>query len=309
VKKLRIAFAGSSSFAVPALTALAATGQVVLVVTQPDRPAGRGLKPKAPPVKEAALALGLPLIQPASINAPETLEELKKLSLDLLAVAAYGQLLKKPVLSLPKLGCVNVHASLLPKYRGAAPIAWAILNGERVTGVTTFLMDEGMDTGPILLQREVEIGPDETRGELEARLAKLGAELLLETVEGLAKGTIRPRPQPREGTLAPRLHKEDGRIDWSWPAERVHNWVRGMSPWPSAFTSFRGRLLKIHRSHLSDFPHPGLPPGTVLPLREALFVACGDGVVELLEIQPEGKRRMSGVDFINGYQPLGERLI
>ncbi len=306
---LRVAFAGTGTFAVPSLQALAETGQLVLVITQPDRPAGRGLKPTPPPVKEAARRLGLPLIQPRSINSPEVLEQLRELELDLLVVAAYGQLLKRDVLNLPKLGCVNVHASLLPNYRGAAPVAWAILNGERVTGVTTFLMDEGMDTGPILLQREVEIGPDETRGELEARLAQVGAELIEETVAGLASGMIDPKPQPKEGTLAPRLKKEQGRIDWGWPAERVHNWVRGMHPWPGAFTTFRGRHLKLHRSRLVASPCQTLPPGTILPDQGALQVACGQGAVELVEVQPEGKRRMSGRDFLNGYRPRpGERL-
>ena len=306
---LRVAFAGTGTFAVPCLQALAETGQLVLVITQPDRPAGRGLKPTPPPVKEAAQKLGFPLIQPQSINSPEVLDQLRGLELDLLVVAAYGQLLKREVLGLPRLGCVNVHASLLPKYRGAAPVAWAILNGEEVTGVTTFLMDEGMDTGPILLQREVEIGPEETRGELEARLAQVGAELIVETVAGLAAGTLQPRPQPVAGTLAPRLKKEQSRTDWCWPAGKVHNWVRGMNPWPAAFTSFRGRLLKLHRSRVVDSTPQDLPPGTILPDKGALRVACGEGVVELLEVQPEGKRRMSGRDFLNGYRPRsGERL-
>lgn len=306
---LRVAFAGTGAFAVPSLQALAATGRLVLVITQPDRPAGRGLKPTPPPVKEAARRLGLPLFQPHSINSPEALDHLRGLGLDLLVVAAYGQLLKPEVLSLPRLGCVNVHASLLPNYRGAAPVAWAILNGERITGVTTFLMDEGMDTGPILLQREVEIGPDETRGELDARLAQVGAELIEATVAGLAAGTIEPKPQPKQGTLAPRLKKEQGRIDWDWPAGKVHNWVRGMHPWPVAFTTFRGRHLKLHRSRVVGPPSRNSPPGTILPHRRGLIVACGEGAVELLEVQPEGKRRMSGRDFLNGYRPRsGERL-
>ncbi len=300
---LRVAFAGTGDFAVPVLHRLAAAVGVVLVITQPDRPAGRGLKPKAPPVKEAAQRLGLPVVQPRSINASETLKELSELGLDLLVTTAYGQLLKKPVLELPRLGCVNVHASLLPKYRGAAPVAWAILNGERFTGVTVFLMDEGMDTGPILLQRAVEIAPDETRGELERRLAELGAELVVAAVRGYARGKLRPRPQPEEGSLAPRLKKDDARIDWNWPASKVHNWVRGMHPWPVAFTHFRGRLIRIHRTRLAPVDKEA-PPGTLLPERGRLFVACGEGGVEVLQLQPAGKRIMSARDFLSGYRPL-----
>jgi len=308
LKNLRIAFAGTGEFAVPVLRALAEAGRILLVITQPDRPAGRGLSPKPPPVKTAAEELGLPVLQPSSINAPEPLSRLHSLKLDLLVVAAFGQLLRRQVLQIPRLGCINVHASLLPNYRGAAPVAWAILNGERKTGVTIFLLDEGMDTGPILRQEEVEIGPDETRGELEGRLAELGGRLLVETIEGYARGRIRPRPQPKEGSLAPRLRKEDGEIDWSWPAERVHNWVRGMNPWPSAFTRFRGRLLKIHRTKVLE-GGPAGPPGTITIKGKRLCVICGTGAVELLELQPEGKRRMSGLDFLNGYRPRpNERL-
>jgi len=308
LRDLRIAFAGTGEFAVPVLRALAGAGRILLVITQPDRPAGRGLSPKPPPVKTAAEELGLPLIQPPSINAPEPLDRLRSLELDLLVVAAFGQLLKRQVLQLPRLGCINVHASLLPHYRGAAPVAWAILNGERKTGVTIFLLDEGMDTGPILLQEEVEIGPDETRGELEGRLAELGGRLLLEAIDGYVAGRIRPRPQPKEGSLAPRLRKEEGEIDWSWSAERVHNWVRGMNPWPSAFTHFRGRLLKIHRTRIVEGGPPG-PPGSIWVQGRLPCVLCGAGAVELIEVQPEGKRRMSGLDFLNGWRPRpGERL-
>lgn len=303
-----MAFAGTGRFGLPSLFALAGRGWVAAVITQPDRPAGRGLKPKASPVKEAAEDLKLPLLQPHSINSSETLNELRKLRPDLLVVAAFGQLLRREVLSLPALGCVNVHASLLPKYRGAAPIPWAILHGERETGVTTFLMDEGMDTGPILLQRRVEIGEEETAGELEERLGELGAEIILDTVEGLVHGSLQPIPQP-EGTLAPKLQKGDGHIDWSWPAERVHNWIRGMNPWPGAYTSFRKKFLKLHRSRRTALPNPGLEPGTILPARGRLLVAAGEGILELLEIQPAGKKRMSGRDFWNGYCPKpGERF-
>jgi methionyl-tRNA formyltransferase len=309
VKGLRIAFAGTGTFAVPVLTALAKECPPVLVITQPDRPAGRGLKPQLPPVKLAAAEMGLAVFQPASINGPDAVEKLRELNLDLLVVAAYGQILKKRVLELPRLGCVNVHASLLPKYRGAAPVAWAILNGERITGVTVFLMDEGMDTGPILLQRPVEIRPEETRGELEARLAEVGGELVVKAVADYAAGKLVPKPQPREGTRAPLLKKDLGQIDWSWPATKVHNWIRGLNPWPCAFTSFRGKKLRLLRSRLAAAGSPTFPPGSILPERGRLVVACGEGAVELLEVQLAGKRRLSGRDFLNGYRPgPGERL-
>lgn len=222
------------------------------MVTQPDRPAGRGLKLTPPPVKVVAQELGLPIIQPKSINAQNVVEELRSLNLDLLVVAAFGQLLRTPVLRLPRLGCVNVHASLLPKYRGAAPINWALIHGETETGVTTFLMDEGMDTGPILLQRAVAVGPEETAGELEERLAELGAELALETVKGLWDGILVARPQPPNGPLAPKLHKEDGRIHWEWEARRIHNLVRGLSPKPGAHTTWDGELIKIYRTRVVE---------------------------------------------------------
>ncbi len=309
MRELRIAFAGTGTFAVPVLTALAKEYPPVLVITQPDRPAGRGLKSQPPPVKLAAAEMGLPVFQPASINAPDSVEKLRELNLDLLVVAAYGQILKKRVLELPRLGCVNVHASLLPKYRGAAPVAWAILHGESITGVTVFLMDEGMDTGPILLQRPVEIRPEETRGELEARLAEVGGELVVKAVADYAAGKLVPKPQPREGTRAPLLKKDLGQIDWSWPATKVHNWIRGLNPWPGAFTSFRGKKLRLLRSRLAAAGSPTSPPGSILPERGRLVVACGEGAVELLEVQLAGKRRLSGRDFLNGYRPApGERL-
>jgi len=308
VNRPRIAFAGTGEFAVPVLRALTTAAEVAQVITQPDRPAGRGLKPQPPPVKRIAQKLDLPLIQPHSVNSPEVLEKLRRLELELLVTAAYGQLLKRPVLELPRRGCLNVHASLLPKYRGAAPVAWAIASGERVTGVTVFLMDEGMDTGPILLQRETEIGPEETRGELERRLAELGGQLVVEAVHGYLAGGLRPRPQPPGGSLAPRLNREDGRIDWTWPAERVHNWVRAMNPWPSAFTHFRGRRLKLHRTRVG--PRLEGAPGELRPEGRRLFVICGEGAVELVEVQPEGKRAMSAQDFLNGYRPRpGERFL
>lgn len=274
---------------------------MALVITQPDRPAGRGLHLTPPPVKLAAWELGLPLLQPKSINRPEAVETLRSLGLDLLVVAAFGQLLRPVVLQIPRLGCINVHASLLPKYRGAAPIHWAIIHGEKETGVTTFLMDEGMDTGPILLQRRTEIGPEETAGELEERLAKMGAELVVETVEKLWRGELEPRPQPANGPMAPKLHKEDGRIRWEWEAKRIHNLVRGLSPKPGAFTTWAGELVKILRTKVVDEDPQAGPPGFVLSRRDKLVVAAGKGVLEILELQPAGCRIITGRDFLNGY--------
>jgi len=272
-----------------------------LVITQPDKPAGRGLRLTPPPVKLAAQELRLPLLQPKSINSPECQELLRSLDLDLLVTAAFGQLLRPAVLRIPRLGCINVHASLLPKYRGAAPIHWALIHGERETGVTTFLMDEGMDTGPILLQRATPIDPDETAGELEARLAQMGAELAVETVEKLWRGEIEPRPQPPGGTMAPKLHKEDGRIRWEWEARRIHNLVRGLSPKPGAYTTWRGELVKILRTRVAEETGAAGVPGVILPRRDRLLVAAGQGSLEVLELQPAGCRVITGRDFLNGY--------
>lgn len=272
-----------------------------MVITQPDKPAGRGLRLTPPPVKLAAQELRLPLLQPKSINSPECQELLRSLDLDLLVTAAFGQLLRPAILRIPRLGCINVHASLLPKYRGAAPIHWALIHGERETGVTTFLMDEGMDTGPILLQRATPIDPDETAGELEARLAQMGAELAVETVEKLWRGEIEPRPQPPGGTLAPKLHKEDGRIRWEWEARRIHNLVRGLSPKPGAYTTWRGELVKILRTRVAEEMGAAGVPGVILPRRDRLLVAAGQGILEVLELQPAGCRVITGRDFLNGY--------
>jgi len=306
---LRVAFAGTGGFGVPALRRLAQTYGVLLVITQPDRPAGRGLKLTPPPAKEVAHELGVPILQPRTINAPAVLDQLRALQPDFLVVAAFGQFLREPVLTLPKHGCVNIHASLLPRYRGAAPVAWAIIRGERETGVTTFVLDEGMDTGPLLLQRAVPIGPDETAGELEARLAQVGAELIVETLEGIANGEVVPRPQPEEGTLAPKLHKEDGRIRWEGEARRIHDLVRGTNPWPGAHTTLRDRLVKVHRTRIATEEPIDLPAGAILPRRDRLLVATGLGVLEIIELQPAGCRSISGPEFVRGYcRTPGERF-
>lgn len=264
---------------------------------------------KPPPVKLAAYELGLEVLQPVSINRNDALEWLEARSPDLMVVAAFGQLLKKHVLDLPKRGCINVHASLLPKYRGAAPVQWAIIQGERWTGVTIMLMDEGMDTGPILVQRAVEIGEEETGGELEERLAALGAELIVPAIKGYLQGKIVPKPQPKEGTLAPKIREECTRIDWGKGAREIHNLVRALNPSPLAYTTFRGKRVKIIRTALANSEESG-QPGEILRHKKRLLVATKDGILEIISLRPEGKREISGLDFLNGYRPSpGERFV
>ncbi|HUA01502.1 MAG TPA: methionyl-tRNA formyltransferase, partial [Candidatus Aquilonibacter sp.] len=245
---LRIVFCGTPAFAVPSLQHLIAQPdfQVEAVVTQPDRPRGRGREMAAPAVKEAALAAGIPVFQPEKIKADSAYDEIKRLAPDVVVIIAYGQIISQRLIDIPRLGWVNLHASLLPKYRGAAPINWAILNGETTTGLTTMQIDAGLDTGPMLLKYETEIGRDETAPELTVRLAEAGAPLIAETLRGLDGGTIRAIPQDHsEATLAPPLKKEDGRIDWWLSARKIHNRIRGLQPWPGAFTTFRGKSCQI----------------------------------------------------------------
>jgi methionyl-tRNA formyltransferase len=312
---LRIVFLGSGAFAIPGLEALLDAGhEVVAVVTQPDREKGRGQELAPPPVKPAAAARGLPVLQVRRVRAPEAQAALRAFSPELQVVIAFGQILPRSVIDIAPRGTVNVHGSLLPKLRGAAPIQWAIASGETVAGVTTMLIDEGLDTGPILLKRSLEIGPEETAAELEPRLAQLGAGLLVETVAGLAAGTIVPQPQdPAEATHAPILAKEDGRIDWTRTAAVIASRGRGFTPWPGAFTTHGGRLLKILRAR----PRPdrtapeGAAPGEVLDAgREGLHVACGGAtVLDLLEVQPESRRPMTGAAWAAGARvAAGARL-
>lgn len=302
---LRIVFMGTPDFAVPSLLALVDAGyQVVGVVTQPDRPRGRKQVLTPPPVKVVAQEKGLPVFQPESIKDPAFLPLLRELQPDVVVVAAYGQILPADVLNLPPLGCVNVHASLLPRYRGAAPIHRAIINGEEETGITIMLMDTGMDTGPILNQASLAIGPDENVGSLHDRLARLGAELLLATLPLLARKEIVPRPQEEElATYAPPLRAEDEIIDWRRAAREVHNHVRGMDPWPGARTYLGEKVLKIWRGQ----PLPeetSLPPGTVVEVdpRRGFTVATGRGVYLVLEVQPAGGKRMTAAEFVRGGQ-------
>lgn len=308
---LRLAFFGTPDAAVPSLERLADAGHdIALVITQPDRPKGRGYEPAPSPVKRAALARGLPVSEPLKIRQPEFVDTLRGLGLEVMVVVAYGKIIPQTIIDIPPLGIVNVHFSLLPAYRGAAPVEWAVANGETRTGVTTMRIDAGLDTGDILLQREVEIGPEETAAELSRRLASMGADLLVETLEGLPTGAVTPLPQDHSrATYAPMLTREDGRIDWSWPALKIHNRVRGFQPWPGAYCLFRGRLLHIWKTRPTPETVSG-PPGTLHPQRRRLLVACGEETaLELLELQLEGRKRLPVEAFLAGQRIVeGERL-
>jgi methionyl-tRNA formyltransferase len=299
---MRLVFFGTAGFARPALAALAGRHDVALVVTQPDRPAGRGGQPRQPPVKSAAREFGLPVIQPERINARETVDRLIEAQPDAIVVAAYGQILRDRVFTIPPRGTINIHASLLPAYRGAAPVQWAIVRSERTTGITTFLIDAGMDTGDVLLRRALAIGPDETAPELERRLAELGASVILETLDGIDSGLLTSSPQPDEGvSYAPILTRDDGRIDWTLTATKVHDLVRGTSPWPGAWTTLRGGRIKVHRSARTGILKGAIPPGGIAPVETGrLLVGCSDELVELLEVQREGRPRVEGAAFLNG---------
>jgi methionyl-tRNA formyltransferase len=299
---MRIVFLGSGSFAIPAFEALIEAGHdVAALVTQPDREKGRGRALAPPPLKPVAQARGIPLLQPPRVRNPQAVEALRALAPELQVVVAYGQILPRSVIDIPPRGTVNVHGSLLPRYRGAAPIAWAIAGGETETGVTTMLIDEGLDTGPLLLARATPIGPEETAADLEPRLARLGAELLLETVRGLGDGLLQPKPQDHAlASYAPLLKKEDGRIDWNLPADVLARRVRGFNPWPGTHTLWQGHVLKVLRAR----PMPGGPgePGTVVSVdREGLVVASGqDTRLALLEVQLESRRPVRAGAFSAG---------
>ncbi len=306
---MRIAFFGTPDFAVPCLEAVVRAGHdVAVVVSQPDKPKGRGQAVEPSPVTRAAERLGLTVAQPASLRNPPFAPVLAAKMVDVAVVVAYGKILPPDLLAVPPRGCVNVHASLLPRWRGAAPIQWAIVAGDRTTGVTTMKMDKGMDTGDLLLSKEVEIGPSETGGTLFGKLSRLGADLLVETLEGLRDGRVRPTPQDSSrATHARMLTKEDGRVDWSRPAAEIERRVRGLHPWPGAFTGAAGKTLKLHRVEVGTgddglrAPAGGAVPGSVLGVAgDALAVAAGDGVLSLVEVQPEGGRRMSGAEFARG---------
>lgn len=303
---MRIVFMGTPEFAVPSLEALLRSDdQVVGVVSQPDRPKGRGHQLVAPPVKLVAGRAGIPILQPLKIRTPEFLQAISAWQPDLIAVAAYGRILHTPILRLPPMGCVNVHGSLLPKYRGAAPVQWAVINGETETGITTMLMDEGMDTGPMLLQEKLEIFPDDTAGTLASRLAELGGRLLVDTVTQLKAGTLTPKKQDDgQATLAPLLKKEDGLIDWTMNATALANRVRGLSPWPGAYSFFGEERWNIWKA-VSNGGAVTNKPGTIVAVnKHAIMVATGDGLLDIREIQTANSKRMSVGQFLAGHRVM-----
>jgi methionyl-tRNA formyltransferase len=296
----RVVFMGTPHFAVPALRAIAEKYKVVGVYTQPDRPVGRGLELTASPVKKVALELGIPVSQPEKLSSPGEFEKLQALQPDVIVVAAYGQILKKNVLDLPKLGCLNIHSSLLPRWRGAAPIHWAILAGDPETGITTMKMAEGLDTGPVGMVEKLAITPNLTAGEAHDRLAVLGADVMIRALAALSRGGLSFVGQASEGVeYAKKITNEECRIDWSLPSATVHNQVRGLSPFPGAFTFAEfgkgPERLKILRTEKIDLSGT---PGTVLD--DTLAIACGDGAVRLLEVQRAGSKPMAAVDFLRG---------
>ena len=311
---MRIVFFGTPEFAVPSLRALASSRhEIALVVSRPDRPVGRRREPVPPPVVREARALGLPVEQPAKLRSGPFPARFRELAPDAAAIVAYGRLIPAALLEVPRHGFVNVHPSLLPRHRGPSPIQWALVEGDRVTGVTTMLLDEGMDTGPILLQREVPIEEGETADRLGARLAEEGARLLVETLDGLEAGTVRPRPQPEEGaTVTPLLERGMGKVDWSLPAEAIAARLRGFTPWPGLYTRLRGERLKLHALEPVTPPPPGPePPGTVLEAGpDGIVVRCGGGgAVRITELQREGRRRLPVRAFLAGERVRpGERL-
>ena len=307
--EIRTVFMGTPEFAIPTLQGLIESGvNLVGVFTQPDRPKGRGKKLTPSPVKELAVKEGIPVFQPMKLRAPEAVEDLRGLRPDLVVVVAYGQILPKSVLEIPRFGCINVHASLLPRYRGAAPINKMIMDGEEVGGVTTMFMDVGLDTGDMLIKKSLPIGFEETAGELHDRLSLLGREAMEETLGRLCAGTLERQVQnDDESTYAPMLKKEDGLIDWTKPALVIHNQVRGLAPWPGAFTFLNGEVLKIART----YPEEGSgAPGSVLSAGpDGVRVACGDGVLLIRQLQLPGRKSLPASEFLRG-NPLtsGTRL-
>lgn len=306
----RIIFMGTPRFAVPILDALASQYEIAFVVTQPDRRAGRGRSQVVPPpVKERALELGLPVLQPSTLRDETVVQTLRDLQPEVIVVAAFGQILRPSVLSLPPKGCINVHASLLPRHRGAAPIPAAILAGDQMTGVTIILMDEGVDTGPILSQAAHPVGPRDTTGTLTAALAELGADLLIKTLPRWLAGEIMPQPQPAEGvTYAPIIRKNDGLVDWTLPAVEIDRRVRAYTPWPGAYTYWQGQVLRLVQVAPVTGGQRALP-GRVIRLGNAIGVGTGDGVLILQSVQLAGKRAMDAENFARGQRDfIGARL-
>lgn len=302
---MRIVFMGTPDFAAAPLEAILKSGkhQVTGVITQPDKPKGRGKSMQFPPVKEMALKYGIPVWQPEKINTPEMLSILSELNPDCIVVAAFGQILKKEILMLPRYGCINIHASLLPKLRGAAPIQWAVIQGDEKAGVTTMWMDEGLDTGDMLLKKEVVLDPEETGGSLFDKLSLCGCELILETLDALETGTVERIPQTGETSYAKILTKELGNIDWSRPAAEIERLIRGLNPWPSAFSYLNGKMVKFWSSRVMEHAQQNETgvPGTVIQIDKHSFaVVCGKGWLEILELQAEGKKRMTADAWLRG---------
>ncbi|MFB6291132.1 MAG: methionyl-tRNA formyltransferase [Candidatus Bipolaricaulia bacterium] len=322
---MRLIFIGTAGFAVPALSSVVEEHQVELVITQPDRRSGRGMEPSQSPVKKKALEHNLPVFQPEDVNSAEALEKVDKKKPDAFVLAAYGQKISGEFLDLVPWP-VNIHGSLLPKYRGAAPVNWAIIRGEEVTGVTTIFMDEGLDTGPVLLKERTKVGENETAGELHDRLAELGGDLILETLTGLEAGTVEPKPQKGDPSFAPKLTRKDGLIEWDRPSQEVHNHIRGTYPWPGAYTYLEDRQkFKICRSRnlgelqgelLEQMPSreraSNAEPGEIIDLGNlGLVVKCANTTaVQLTRVKPSSKCEMTGIDFVNGYHiEIGDKFV
>jgi methionyl-tRNA formyltransferase len=301
---VRTLFFGTPEFSVPSLEALASISTVVGVVCQPDKPVGRGMKLATPPVKERALAMGLPVVQPLKLRTGEFAQWVREQNADVALVIAYGRILPQDVLDGPRLGCVNVHASILPKYRGAAPIAWCVVRGETKTGITLMKMDAGMDTGDMLEIHETPIGPDETAGELSARMSKLGADVVREGLPRFARGELAPMKQnDADATTAPLLEKEMGRVDWALAAQKIHDHVRGMNPWPMAFTKLGEKRVIVHRTKMVSgaIAAAAAKAGTVvLADKSRVVVACGEGHVTLERVQLEGRKAVTGAELFLG---------
>lgn len=307
---MRIVYMGTPDFAVPALECLAESRhEVVAVVTQPDKPKGRSGKMQFPPVKEYALSKGIDVLQPEKVKAPEFYPELAEYAPDVIVVAAFGQILPKSVLELPKYGCLNIHASLLPKYRGAAPIQWAVINGEKETGITIMQMDEGLDTGDILKTCKIALSPEETGGSLFDRLAGLGGPLLLETLEELEAGGIKPVPQNHNAhTYAKMLSRDMGNLDFTKSAEELERLIRGLNPWPSAFTRLDGKILKLWKATVVEGSKEAEAGELILADKKNLVIQCGDKALSVEELQLEGKKRMDVQSFMRGYQVKNKKV-
>lgn len=302
MKKFRVIFMGTPEFAVPCLAALHEQCEVIGVVTQPDKPRGRGQKLAPSPVKVWAVEHGLAVFQPEKIKTEEFTAQLESMKPELMVVVAFGQILSQRILDIPKYGCINVHASLLPRYRGAAPMQWCVIHGEKKTGITTMFMDAGLDTGDMLLKKELPIGPDMTLENVHDSLMAMGADVLMETLEQLSAGTLVRTPQAGESNYAPMLTKETGHIDWSKPAQEIHNLVRGLNSWPGAFTELGGRKYKIWMTRMTGKTAQA-EPGTVVKAdkKEGLLVAAGDELLEIAELQAPGKKKMRAADYLNGH--------